>query len=190
MVEHIKTEHGVDCETVPFNDFKSRINSTDIVITSTSSSEPILYEGDIQPGSKPVLLIDIAVPRDIDDAVANHEHIVLKNIDDLHSVLNKNHERRMRDVPVVKSMIMKEMSSFLMWYYSLPLMPDVRKNSKPDADTVEEMVKIKAFLNENLSEIHKLARSSGKHFKSDLKDHSSLIQKLVAKRREAISFGK
>jgi hypothetical protein len=44
---------------------------------------------------------------------------VLKNIDDLHAIIDKNYRRRMADLPLVKKTIMREMSDFLVWYYSL-----------------------------------------------------------------------
>ena len=57
----------------------------------------------------------------------NCRNIVLKNIDDLHSIVDGTREKRLRDLPKVREMIMNEMVDFLTWYYTLPLMPPMKK---------------------------------------------------------------
>ena len=85
----------------------------------------------------------------------------------------------MRDLPRVKKLIAHEMSDFLMWYYSLPLMPVFQKTRvKPDKTTVAEILKIKQFLIKNVSELHKLAMRNDGSAKDDLQNHVELVQKL------------
>lgn len=185
LAAELATGHGFKCDVIDFEGLREHLNQTDIVISSTSSDEPILYEEDFRLQTNKILLIDIAVPRDIDSAVTNNANVALRNIDDLHAVLDTNHKKRMSDVPVIKGQIMKEMGSFLMWYYSLPLMPQTAKGVKrPCPAAVSEIVEIKEFLNSNVSEFHKLAAGSGQDFQKDLIDHSALVRKLVNRRRE------
>ncbi len=74
---------------------------------------------------------------------------------------------------------MKEMGDFLMWYYSLPLMPVYQKTyTKPDRKTVSEILKIKEFLVKNVSELHKLAMRNDGNAKDDLQNHIQLVEKL------------
>jgi glutamyl-tRNA reductase len=62
--------------------------------------------------SNRILLIDIAIPRDIEMSVAENENVVLKNIDDLHSIVDRNFERRMRDLPQVKKLLCRKWAIF------------------------------------------------------------------------------
>ncbi len=171
-----------------YADFKNHLNDTDIVISSTGASEPILTAEDFKHQTNKILLIDIAIPRDVAAEVGANENVILKNIDDLHSIVDRNYERRTKDLPHVKRLIMKEMGEFLMWYYSLPLMPVFQKSyTKPDRATVSEILKIKDFLIKNVSELHKLAMQSRGDMSSDLQNHIALVEKLQM--MKAAAFG-
>lgn len=83
---------------------------------------------------------------------------------------------------------MKEMSDFLMWYYSLPLLPVFEKSRvKPNKSTVAEILEIREFLIANVSELHKLAMRNDGSASDDLKNHVALIEKLQA--MKAARFG-
>lgn len=186
LLETLQKQNNFVGETIPFSDFKNCLNEIDIVISSTSSPEPILYNEDFSVQINKILLIDIAIPRDIDVEVIENKQVVLKNIDDLHAIVDRNYERRMKDLPHVKKLIYKEMGEFLTWYYSLPLMPVLQKTyTKPDRQTVNEILKIKGFLVENVSELHKLAMRSRGNINDDLQNHVALVSKLQVMKKEA-----
>ena len=186
LLTNLHKNHHFASEILDFSDFKNYLNETDIVISSTSSPEPILDKADFTSQTNKILLIDIAMPRDIEPLVSENEHVVLKNIDDLHSIVDRNFERRMKDLPRVKKLIGKEMSDFLMWYYSLPLMPAFQKtHTKPDREVVSEILKIKEFLIKNVSHLHKLAMQNGGDAKDDLRNHLHLVEKLQAMKTSA-----
>lgn len=179
LLENLHKKNHFESEVIEFDNFKNQLNKVDIVISSTSSPEPILYKKDFDNQTNKILLIDIALPRDIDDEVNENPSVVLKNIDDLHAIVDRNFERRMKDLPHVKKLIMREMGDFLMWYYSLPLMPVFQKNHiKPDSKTVSEILKIKEFLIQNVSELHKMAMQTGRNARTDLENHIHLVKKL------------
>ena len=81
-----------------------------------------------------MLVIDIAVPRDVEDSVRENPNVIVKNIDDLHSIIDGNQEKRMKDLPKVKDMIIKEMVDFLTWYYLLPILPAYEKTGRRQLD--------------------------------------------------------
>jgi glutamyl-tRNA reductase len=179
LLTNLHKNHHFESEIIDFDDFKNYLNRTDIVISSTSAPAPILSAEDFSDQTNKILLIDIAMPRDIDSSAAENPNVVLKNIDDLHAIVDRNFEKRMKDLPHVKKLIAKEMGDFLMWYYSLPLMPVFQKTyTKPDRSTVAEILKIKEFLIQNVSEMHKLAMQNNGSVKDDLKNHVALVQKL------------
>lgn len=166
-------------EILDFNDFKERIDEVDIIISSTGAEQPILYKQDFKARNRKMLVIDIAVPRDVDDSVRENPNVIVKNVDDLHSILGENQSKRMADLPKVKQMIVTEMVEFLTWYYLLPILPEFEKTGeKPPPEKIREILRIKAFLDENVSEIHKFAMNSGADFEADLQTHFSLVDKL------------
>lgn len=175
-----------ESKVIEFTNFKNHLDKTDIVISSTGSPDYILGANDFARQQNKILLLDIAIPRDINPSVVMNENVILKNIDDLHQIVDRNFQRRTDDLPRVKRIIMKEMGDFLTWYYSLPLLPVFEKTySKPERATVEEILKIKAFLIENVSELHKLAMKSNGDIKDDLQNHVRLVKKLQSMKREA-----
>ena len=186
LLESLQKNHNFDGEAIRFDEFRNYFNKTDLVISSTGASEPIINKEDFADQTNKILLIDIAMPRDISPEVAENKQVILKNIDDLHQIVDRNYERRMSDLPRVKKIIAKEMGEFLAWYYSLPLLPVLQKTyTKPDKNTVAEILKIKEFLMENVSELHKLAMKSKGDAASDLKNHIALVEKLQTMKREA-----
>lgn len=186
LLANLQKSNRFDGEIVDFADFKNHLNETDIVISSTGALEPILTTADFAGQTNTILLVDIAIPRDIAPEVGENESVILKNIDDLHAIVDRNYERRTKDLPHVKRIIMKEMGEFLTWYYSLPLLPVFQKTyTKPDRATVNEIVKIKEFLIKNVSELHKLAMQSRGNVSDDLQNHIALVEKLQTMKREA-----
>jgi len=186
MLDSLGKTYKFSGEIIDFDDFKGHLSETDIVISSTSSSEPIISKDDVTKICDRILLIDIAVPRDVDPSVVENHNVVLKNIDDIHAIIDSNYERRMRDLPQVKKLVMNEMADFLMWYYSLPLMPRAEKTrSKRSVAASREFLEIKKFLEQNVSEFHKLAMQNTGDIKTDLANHARLIDKLQLLKNQA-----
>lgn len=99
LAQKLRMEHGVEAEVVPYAEWIDRLAETDILISSTGSQEPILTARNFKPipkrrGFRPILLIDIAVPRDIESAVAEDDCVFLYNIDDLQTVTERNLNQR------------------------------------------------------------------------------------------------
>ena len=89
---------------VSLDDLPTQLEAADIVLASTSSPHPIvgLEELDLvmrERNGRPLLLIDIAVPRDIEPACAELDGVTLRDIDDLQAVLARNLSSRAADVP-------------------------------------------------------------------------------------------
>ena len=182
LIESLKTENDFEGEVIDFKDFKDFLNETDLVISSTTAPAPILEKADFAAQTKKILLIDIAVPRDIAPETAEIPAVTLKNIDDLNAIVDSNHQRRMADLPLAQKIIMNEMSDFLIWYYSLPLLPPrMQGGAKPDAETQAEIVRVKEFLLGNLSHLHKLAMQKG----TDFSAHLEVVNKLTEMKKAA-----
>jgi glutamyl-tRNA reductase len=89
--------------TVPFDDWSREFERVDIVISSTSAPHPILDRAKLEPlmrsrKNRPLLLVDIAVPRDIDPAVNFLGNVYLYNIDDLQAIADDYLKMRKEEI--------------------------------------------------------------------------------------------
>jgi len=182
------TEFAVDCTAIDLKYLDIQLLNADIVVSATGASDVILTKQNFGGITRKQLVIDIAVPRDVDTEVGELNHVTLKNIDDLRSIMDSHHERRASDVPRVKKMIVDEMVSFLTWFYAQPLLPEVlKKGQKPTQAEAAEIVRVKEFLNDNLTYIHKLAQQSNGDFATELNDHFLVIEQLRRLKAEAFN---
>jgi glutamyl-tRNA reductase len=118
----------------PMDDLRSELAATDIVITSTSSPEFVIRREDVRvargAGRRPLFLIDIALPRDVDPDVRNLDGVFLYDLDDLKSVAAANLKERRRDVAAVEAIVEQELAEHLAWERSrgvVPLVVELRR---------------------------------------------------------------
>ncbi len=78
-------------------------------------------------GNRPLLILDIAVPRDVEPSVGDLQNVFLYDIDALQGLVNQNLERRRREIPKVEAIIQHEMEQFLKWYGALDVTPVIRE---------------------------------------------------------------
>ena len=102
----------------------------DIIISSTGSPEAIIRARDIKDVLKrrkyrPMLFIDIAVPRDIDPDVNNVDNVYLYDIDDLKEVVEENLAHRRVEAEKAQGIVDEEVNAFAFWLESLELQPTI-----------------------------------------------------------------
>lgn len=117
-------------EAVPFDQLFPQLADTDIVISSTGAPEAIIHEQDMRGVLKkrkhrPMFLIDIAMPRDIDPAVNTLDNIYLYDIDDLKEVVEENLAGRREEAVKARAIVEEETGAFLGWLQSLTLQPTI-----------------------------------------------------------------
>ena len=117
-------------EAVSFESLFERLAQVDIVISSTGAHEPIIGAEAMKPvlrarKNKPMFLIDIAVPRDIDPAVNTLDNIYLYDIDDLREVVEENLAHRKEEAVKALAIVEEETAVFCRWMRSLELQPTI-----------------------------------------------------------------
>ncbi len=125
-------------EVATFENMEDALVSADILISSTGAPHLILTERMIGEAMftrehRPLVLIDIAVPRDIDPDAANVPHVKLYDIDNLNEKLEGALAERMAEVPQVKSILEEELSEFAEYLKSLEMIPiiaDIRQQAE------------------------------------------------------------
>ncbi|HSW01102.1 MAG TPA: glutamyl-tRNA reductase [Sedimentisphaerales bacterium] len=118
-------------ESVSLSDIVSRLSDVDVVISSTASPEPVLtrtgVEWSLAGRERPLLMIDIAVPRDIDPAIGQLDCVRLYNIDDLDGQIAANRTKRSSEIPKAKAIVEEFVATFSQWYDSLDLVPVISR---------------------------------------------------------------
>jgi glutamyl-tRNA reductase len=102
----------------------------DIVLCSTSSPHPIVGREELElvmreREDRPLLLIDIAVPRDIDSACGELAGVSLYDIDDLQAVVARNLSTRAEEAPRAQEIVEEEIHRFARWLGQLETLPTV-----------------------------------------------------------------
>lgn len=117
-------------EAVPFANLLDYLVDTDIVISSTGAPEAILRADDVRSVLKrrkfrPMFLIDIAMPRDIEPEVNNLDNVYLYDIDDLKEVVEENLAQRRDEAEKARAIVSSETAAFDNWLHSLALQPTI-----------------------------------------------------------------
>jgi glutamyl-tRNA reductase len=117
-------------EAVNWEEGFSYLARVDIVVTGTAAAEPVLTKAIVQKAararrSRPLFLIDIAVPRDVAPDVNDLDNVYVYDIDDLQGVVDANLEERRREAGLAAAMIENEVDSFARWRQSLDLAPTI-----------------------------------------------------------------
>mgnify|MGYP003291869453 CR=1 FL=1 len=118
-------------KAVRLDHFGAYLDSADIVISCTASPKYIIEKKDIErlvgQRTKPLLFIDIAVPRDIDPAVAELDNVFLHDIDDMQNVVAQNLEGRQKEAVKARRIVEEELENFFFWLDSLLVVPTIVK---------------------------------------------------------------
>lgn len=116
-------------EIISLVDIADRITDVDLVISSTAAAEPVIkYQtiaDNLSQRQKPLLMIDLAVPRDIDPEISRFDCVSLFNIDDLNVQISRNRKKRNREVPKAQAIVTEFADKFMQWYNSLNLIPTI-----------------------------------------------------------------
>ena len=120
--------HSVGGSAFPFSRLPQILAQADIVISGTGAESFLL--GPEQVGramagrnGRSLLLIDIAVPRDVDPAVRRIPNVHLFDIDDIQAVSQASLRGRQREVQRVEAIVEEEVQAFLEWWRSLDVVP-------------------------------------------------------------------
>jgi glutamyl-tRNA reductase len=117
----------------------------DIVLSSTSSPHPIVGREELElvmaeREGRPLLLIDIAVPRDIDAGCGELEGVSLYDIDDLQAVVARNLDTRASEIPRAQEIVEEEIQRFARWLGQLEVLPTVSALREHGNTLVEQVL--------------------------------------------------
>ncbi|MEZ8195268.1 glutamyl-tRNA reductase [Vibrio cortegadensis] len=136
-------EFGADIIGLP--DIPDYLPRADIVISSTASPLPIIGKGMVETALKarkhqPILLVDIAVPRDVEAQVGDLNDAYLYTVDDLQSIVESNLEQRKVEAIQAEAIVSEESAIFMTWIRSLQAVDSIRDFRKSANEIREELL--------------------------------------------------
>ncbi|MBN1883277.1 MAG: glutamyl-tRNA reductase [Deltaproteobacteria bacterium] len=151
----------IGARALPWEEMESALVEADVVVASTGSQEPVItdrmlhrvMEGRAQ---RPIVLIDIAVPRDVAPSVSDIPGVSLYNMDDLEDVVSRNIALRAEDADRARAIVEEETAKFSEWLKSLDMVGTIislrEKLMRIGKDEMEKLIVSWGGLDENKRE--------------------------------------
>lgn len=134
-------------EAISLAEMPERLHEADIVISSTASQLPILGKGAVERAlrarrHRPMFLVDLAVPRDVEPEVGALSDVYLYTVDDLQGVIEANRQTRLEAAVEAEKIIEVQVTDFMRWIRSLDAVPTIRAlRERADAVRDDELAR-------------------------------------------------
>jgi glutamyl-tRNA reductase len=115
---------------VHYEEAWTALADVDVLLCSTASPHLVVSadrvrDGLHRRGDRPLCILDIAVPRDVDPSVAEMDNVFLYDLDDLRAVVSASVERRRGEMPAAEQVIVEEVEKYWQWVAGLAAVPVV-----------------------------------------------------------------
>ena len=115
---------------VAWPELRSALASADIVVTATGATEPVLTRAAVEETmrsrrDRPLFVIDIALPRDVETSVGDLDQVFLYRMDDLQSIVSENLARRSSELASAEAIVDEEVARFAAWLQSREIVPTI-----------------------------------------------------------------
>ena len=137
-----------DCRYSSLNNLSTIIHEYDVIITSTSSSLPLIGKGNIENAltkrnNDSIVIIDLGVPRDVESQIKNLDNVYLYTIDDLGQIIEKNYKIREKSIKDAEEIIKFKIVEYKNWL-SVNNSTEIIKNYREYVDDITNGIVIKA----------------------------------------------
>jgi glutamyl-tRNA reductase len=115
---------------VPWASLPDTLKRADIVVCATGAADAVLTRRMVEEAmrarrGRPLFMIDIAVPRDVEATAGSVEQVFLYNIDDLQAIVRENLSRRAAELQRAEAIVGEELAKFTAWLRSRRIVPTV-----------------------------------------------------------------
>ncbi len=126
------SEQGLTTQAIRLQDLGDRLHEFDIVVSCTASSLPIIGLGAVERAVKrrkhrPIMMVDLAVPRDVEPEVARLDDVFLYTVDDLGAVVREGNALRQAAVAQAEAIIDSRVLNFMHWLETRSVVPVIRE---------------------------------------------------------------
>jgi glutamyl-tRNA reductase len=124
-------EQGLNTESIRLSELGARLHEFDIVVSCTASSLPIIGLGAVERAIKlrkhrPMMMVDLAVPRDVEPEVARLNDVFLYTVDDLGAIVREGNAMRQAAVAQAEAIIESRVQNFMHWLDTRSVVPVIR----------------------------------------------------------------
>jgi glutamyl-tRNA reductase len=166
--EALAAQYGATA--VHYDEAWDALADVDLLLCSTSSPHPVVSAERVRAavarrGHRPLCILDIAMPRDVDPAVAELDNVFLYDLDDLRAVVNANLERRHGELPAAELVIAEEVEKYWQWVAGLAAVP-VLTQFRDEMNRVRERELAAAM--RRLGDLTPAQRAAVEHFSQSL----------------------
>jgi len=201
LIKHTKNEHitlvnrtKVKAEEIAgkFNlivkeyaNIQSEIANTDILIVATGAQQPTISK-ELLYLKKPLLILDLSIPKNVSETVRENEHVTLIHLDELSKVTDATLEHRQSQIPLAKNIISEIESDFNIWARNRSFAPTIKalksKLSEIKAGEIDNQRRKLSDFNEEQAEIisNRIIQKITTHFANHLKDDAIETDESVA----------
>lgn len=114
-----------------YEELPALLRETDIVMSATAAPHYMLTRATLEEAfprgrAEPLLIVDLALPRDVEPEVGGGKEIFLYDMDDLRQIVDQNRSRRANEVPDAEAIIAEAAAEFWRWHASLDVVPVLR----------------------------------------------------------------
>lgn len=149
--ESLAKEFGA--KVISLHELPTRLPDADMVFSSTASTLPILGKGAFESAlkkrkNKPVLVVDLAIPRDVEKEVGDLSNVYLYTVDDLQQVVSENIKSRKNAALEAEKIVDEQTLQFMHWFKNLQSIPTIRQlRDRTSTITENELLSAKKRLN-------------------------------------------
>ncbi len=113
---------------VPWDSLADALAQADLVVGTTSSPAPVVRRAEVEAAmrqrrGRPMMFLDLAVPRDVEPSVGDVYNVYAYGLGDLQGVAEENRRLRAREIPKAEAILEEELSRFLAWLSNLAVVP-------------------------------------------------------------------
>jgi len=200
LVKHTKNEHIVlinrtreKAEKIAgkFNlivkeyaDLQLEVQKADVLVVATGAQNPTV-DAEILKLKKPLLILDLSIPKNVNDNVKANENVTLIHLDDLSQVTDETIEKRKEHIPAAENIIEELITEFLSWSKTRKFAPTIHSlkeklSTIKQAELNYQRKKIDNF-NEEQAEIisNRIIQKITTHFANHLKNDDTMVDESI-----------
>jgi len=115
----------LNADSTGLDELGRTLEGMDVVVSATAAPGYVVTPTHVRPRRRPLLFVDVAVPRDVDPAVRSLPSCMLRDVDDLEDVAASGREQRLRAAPKAEAIATEEAAAFAAWQRELTAVPAI-----------------------------------------------------------------
>jgi glutamyl-tRNA reductase len=167
-----------------YSDLQIELQNADVVVVATGAQNPTI-DLDILNLKKPLLILDLSIPKNVNENVKQNPFVTLLHMDHLSQITDETLENRKQHIPAAENIITEILTEFLTWSKGRKYAPTIHalkaKLNAIKESEINHLKKKNADFNEEYAEIitAKLIQKITSHFANHLKDDNTVVEESV-----------